>query len=859
MATWDVRLLGGSYSRIDADEERVNSPSTADALGADGTVVVELFGRTAEGRSVTILAYGFRPYFFIVEPSQDVIDELDNDPDILELSDEVLEVNNIEHEVTRVVLRYPWTVPSYRNRYQRDYTVLAADIPFAHRFIYDNDITSCTRVTGREAASSKYRSELTIVADAFEHMEPFKPSLSVLSFDIENSIERGEVYVIGYAFRSSKGELTKGYVTNEYGEDRLLREFVRLIEGLDPDILTGYNIDGYDLPHLLERMKRHNIDFSIARDGSDLRETSGRFWRLKGRSIADAWWNAKREVKLKKETLNAVAKELLGKEKLDINPLKIDELWQTERDKVIEYCVVDAELALEILEKIEVIDKMMDLATVSKLPLDDVLNGRTSSLIDSILIRTADRAGVGVPCTFRDAKTRKIEGGYVHQINPGIYDWVCVLDFRAMYPSIIISNNICFTTLDNNGVNVSPIGVRFLDKDERKGIVPSILEQLMNDRDETKRKMKEATTPEERHYYDGLQGAIKILMNSFYGVFASAFYRFTNQDIGASITAYARENIKGVINDLESRDIDVVYSDTDSVFFLSPNPDLDGTIEFGKTIADEFSKEDVVLEFEKILNPFFSHGAKKRYIGKVVWPDETTLVRGYETRRTDSYDLLTKALTELFELVLSHEIEPAVQLAKDTIDRIRHGEVEVESLVISRTCKEFIHYKNPERLAWVQAAKKSMALGYDFVPGMKVSWIVTDSRRTPQEVQPYVDGAEFDAVPDWEYYAERASVSLARVTEVFGWDARSLLSGHQQSDLFSFSGPAEEPSQEEVEEIELEGDIFDGSDEEDAAPDDDAGVDVEPDDGDRGGAVSTIPEERPRPAREGKVTLEDFL
>ena len=93
-------------------------------------------------------------------------------------------------------------------------------------------------------------------------------------------------------------------------------------------------------------------------------------------------------------------------------------------------------------------------------------------------------------------------------------------------------------------------------------------------------------------------------------------------------------------------------------------------------------------------------------------------------------------------------------------------------------------YKNPERMTNVQAAIKFIDLGYEFVPGMKVSWIVTDSKSNPQLVDPYVDGKEFDKEPDWQYYAKRVAATVARVTEVFEWDEDALLTGTQQQTLF---------------------------------------------------------------------------
>ncbi|MCK5560716.1 MAG: DNA polymerase II, partial [Thermoplasmata archaeon] len=515
----------------------------------------------------------------------------------------------------------------------------------------------------------------------------------------------------------------------------------------------------------------------------------GRFWRLHGRVVADAWWQAKRELHPKKETLNYISKLVLDEQKHDVDPSKIDEEWAADREKVIKYCTKDAELALRILEKIEVLEKAMDLATVSKLPISDVMNSGASTLIDSILIREADRNNIGVPLTHHTTKRRKIMGGYVHSVKSGLYKWICVLDFRAMYPSIIISNNICFTTLDPTGAIQSPIeGVAYQSKTTKDGLLPKILEKLMADRNEAKQKRANADSPAEIKYYDGLQDAIKILMNSVYGVFASAFYRFTDPKIGESITAFGRKNIMDIIDKLESEDISVIYSDTDSIFIQSPHNELEPTIEFGNNIASRFSVGGGVLEFEKVLEAFFTHGKKKRYVGNVVYPVKEQVVRGYEIRRTDSFDLQSEALSQLFNQVLGGEdIDIVVKTAREIISDIRAGKVPLEKLVISKTVKEISHYKDPDRMANVLAMKKLTKLGYEFVPGMKVSWIVIDSHQTPQEVEPYVDGRKFEFEPDREYYARRMALSMSRITDVFGWDEKTLLTGVKQKSLFSDS------------------------------------------------------------------------
>lgn len=302
---------------------------------------------------------------------------------------------------------------------------------------------------------------------------------------------------------------------------------------------------------------------------------------MKGRLICDAWWATRKELHPKQETLNAVAFQILGEHKIDVNPKHIDSEWVNNKDKVLRYCTKDAEIALRILIEIGTIRKSMDLAFVSKLTIEDVITSGSSQLVDSLLIRSADKNKIAVPMMGHSSTYGRIEGGYVHTMTPGLYHWVCVLDFKSMYPSLIISKNICFTTLSDDGEIISPSGVKFMSKDKRPGLIPIILKDLMHERDQIKHTMKNTYDEKERHYLDGLQSAIKILMNTFYGVLASSFYRFTDKAIGAAITSFAREKITRIISDVEEEGISVVYSDTDSIFILSPEHSIDGSIKFG--------------------------------------------------------------------------------------------------------------------------------------------------------------------------------------------------------------------------------------------------------------------------------------
>lgn len=767
MGSWDVRILCSSYS----------------ARG--GEAVVELFGKTREGKSITILVHGFNTYFFIVDPSENLASQMRKDDDVVEIVEDMLLVKGAMRSVLKVVIRHPWVMSDFTGRLKNRYRLLGTDIPYQDRYIYDMDLGACVRVEGREV-EGLYGTDLTVSLESVENIDPFTPELKILSFDIENSVRHEFLYTICTVV--SDGDGIRNCESAVGTEAEIIRSFTETVMREDPDVITGYNIDNYDIRKIVERAKINKVYDSLTwgRDGSIPRLVSDRFWRVKGRLVVDAWWAVRKELRPKQETLNAVSMQVLGEQKLDVDPKHMDEEWESDRGKVIEYCFKDAELALRILLAVGTLRKGMDLATVSKLPVEDVLTSGTSTLVDSILIRAADRGKIGVPANGRMSRTDQIEGGYVHTMNPGLYHWVCVLDFKSMYPSLIIAKNICFTTLSPDGEIVSPDGVGYMSKERRLGLLPRILADLMDERDRIKKLMKSTKERSEHDYYDGLQAAVKVIMNTFYGVFASSFYRFTDKQIGSSITAFARHTVKTIIGELESAGHKVIYSDTDSIFVESPVRDLEGSVEFGNATADRYSHDGGTLEFEKIMEPLFSHGKKKRYVGKVVWPDKADelFIRGYEMRRSDSFDLQSELLTRLFGYILEENNRDALEYVRGTVRRVLNGGVPASDLVISRTCKGLDAYENPDRQANIQTAKKLMAMGYEFIPGMKVSWIVTDSKKTPQVVEPYISGKEFEAVPDYRYYAERLSQTASRITEVFGWTERDLIAGTQQSTLF---------------------------------------------------------------------------
>ena len=266
-------------------------------------------------------------------------------------------------------------------------------------------------------------------------------------------------------------------------------------------------------------------------------------------------------------------------------------------------------------------------------------------------------------------------------------------------------------------------------------------------------------------------------MNSFYGVMASDFYRFTNPSIGGSITAFARQGIQNVFDELAARKYIVIYGDTDSVFVQLKDEDP-------HKLAKKLSARGLEMELEKILGTFFTHGAKKRYAAMVEWPKEEFYVKGYELRRGDSFKTQREVLEKSLRLILKDEPDKALKLVTEMVKKIKNGEVDIEDLTITKSVKSPKEYVNPDSNAGVQAAMKLQARGYPWLPGTKISWVVSNSKITPMDVEPYIETADMKVKYDRDYYAGRIVKTMSDIAGVFDWDDMGLRSGTKQLRLF---------------------------------------------------------------------------
>jgi len=293
MEDFRVRVLNGTYN-------------------VEGTGVrIDIFGRTKTGRSISMRYKGFYPYFYIVSPDQNVIQDLMDDPEVVRYSMRMLYVNNVKKDCIKVEIKHPFRVPDYKKRYQNRFKILAADIPFIQRFFYDLNLGSSIWVSGEiitdVAVAQNYTTDLVMDVKEIKLGHSFRTDLKILSFDLENSIRTGRILCLCCAIKGSMGDIR--YEVLRGIESDILLGFTKLVRAEDPDILTGYNIDNYDIPYIRKRMVENGMGDSLVLGRNLSPITSDKFigWNCKGRVIVDAWWQVKKEKRRKRESLSYVS------------------------------------------------------------------------------------------------------------------------------------------------------------------------------------------------------------------------------------------------------------------------------------------------------------------------------------------------------------------------------------------------------------------------------------------------------------------------------------------------------------------------------------------------------------------------
>lgn len=555
--------------------------------------------------------------------------------------------------------------------------------------------------------------------------------LSMVSIDLECSM-KGELYSIGLYVGGNKPyqcvlmigdpEPTKlEYIQWVASEKDLLIALINWIQQHDPDIMIGWNVINFDFNLLQKRCDLHGIKFSIGRDGSTPHwrknaNSEQKFIEIAGRVVLDGIDLLKTATyNFPSFSLENVSKTLLntGKKVKDVDN-RIQEITHNfihhKQDLAI-YNLEDCRLVWLIFEKTLLLEFAVLRAQLTGLAIDRI--GGSVAAFVNLYLPKLHRSGYVAPNMGDGLSGLVSPGGFVMDSIPGLYDNVLVLDYKSLYPSIIRTFNIDPMGLiegleDHQTQKNNPIkgfdGAYF---SREKHFLPDIIKSLWKERDKAKREKNSA-----------LSQAIKIIMNSFYGILGSTGCRFFDPRLSGSITKRSHELLKITKKWIEDKGYKVIYGDTDSIFVhVGENKTQEQSLSLGKELQTLINEKmdslllnehevhsQLEIEFEthftKFLMPTIRGldvGTKKRYAGMIVKYDKDTGVehqqmvyKGLETVRTDWTDLAKEFQQALYQKVFNDE--PTAEYIKNMVERTLAGEFDDKLIYRKRIRRKLSEY-----------------------------------------------------------------------------------------------------------------------------------------------------------------------
>lgn len=762
----------------------------------DGKAYVQLFGRLESGESFQTSNL-FAPYFFIRAADLEKAQKLA--PGV---KYEETDFRNFDDERTaKVILTIPKEVPQLKDHFlAAGIPCYEADIRFAMRFLIDHNIKGTVEIAGAhergELVDCVYREpKLSLVPP-----EAYFPKLKTLSLDIETEGKASEIYSIAL-YREDLQKIflakpTKAPNTESFASEKeMLEAFAQFIRADDPDLIIGWNLIDFDFKVIKERFDHHKIPFTLGRtkDACTLKLVDS-FYQdssadFPGRQVIDAIHLAKVSfLKLPDYKLETVSQHILGEGKLLAhanNIAEIERLWREDPISLVKYNLRDAELVHRIVEKTKLLALSIRRSMLTRMSLDRI-NASIASL-DSLYLKELQERKIVAPSAQKNESEERIKGGYVMTSQPGIYENLIVLDFKSLYPSVIRTFNIDpWRYVPQQKVKrykpeeliTAPNGAHFT---RELGILPQLIQSLWEQRDAAKKRKDDLAS-----------NAIKILMNSFFGVLANPTCRFYSLEMGNAITHFGQFLIKIAAERIRELGPEVIYGDTDSLFIdpgkvsyadaLKKAEELVQHINAFITayIKKNFGRDSVLeLEFDKVFKKFMlptvrgsEAGAKKRYAGIVEEDGEDKLVfTGMEFVRRDWTELAKKFQLELLERVFTGaDVSSYVkQFAKD----IRAGKYDA-LLVYRKAIRKGVEEYTKTTPPHIQAARK---LGRTRTGIME--YVMTTDGPEPLEKQKHPI--------DYAHYIDKQIKPIAdSVLGLFKQNFDELMAGHKQVTLGEF-------------------------------------------------------------------------
>ena len=659
---------------------------------------------------------------------------------------------------------------------QQSIPVFEGDVRPTDRFLMERFVQGTLEVDGELQQRDGYRESINPRVRAVE----YSPDLSVASLDIETSISRGVLLSIAVSGPGMSKVFMVGeqqssgidYLEFVPEEAQLLQRFLCWFAEIDPDVIVGWSIVGFDLRYLQDRCDAHNLTFTLGRSGEPVS------WRslergqqrliavVPGRVVLDGIDMLRTATySFESFSLENVSRELLGRGKLvhdvDSRAFEIEQMYRDDSDSLARYNLEDCDLVLDIFSHTNLLEFAVRRSCLTGLEMDRL--GGSVAAFDFLYLPRLHRAGYVAP-VVDEASIVHSPGGYVLDSSPGLYRDVIVLDFKSLYPSIIRT------------FHVDPLAMVIEDEDQIPGfldagfsrhqhILPQLIADLWSARDEAKKAGDAA----------GSQ-AIKIIMNSFYGVLGTPGCRFFDPRLASSITLRGHEILKRTRDLIESEGYPVIYGDTDSVFVhitsAQANVETSGTelaAYLNRWWTDHLNAEFGVhshleIEFETHFARFFmptvrgsARGSKKRYAGLVAGGSEPQLIfKGLESVRSDWSPLAREFQKELYRRVFMDE--DYLPYLRSLVEQVMSGGLDNELVLrrrMRRKLSEYIRNVPPHVRAARRAEEEREKRGLSpaFGNGGWIEYVMTVNGPEPRN---------YLASPiDYDFYIDRQLAPIA--------------------------------------------------------------------------------------------------
>jgi DNA polymerase-2 len=661
---------------------------------------------------------------------------------------------------------------------QADTWAMEADVQPAERYLMERFITGACWIEGNLSAGPGFLE----VRNPELKPAPYAPKLRALAIDIETHGLHGALFSIAFSCDEVEQVLMVGSgdapanTTLFPNEAAVMSAFATAVHTLDPDLILGWNVVDFDIAFLLRRAHELGIALGLGRDGSEPRLGTTKPARamITGRVVLDGISTLRAaSYQLDSYALTDVAQQLLGRGKLLEHAerdrvAEIQRLYTHDRAALARYNLEDCRLTREIFAKADLVGFLVERAQLTGLPLDRA-RGAVAAF-DYLYLPRLHRAGYVAPSVGAASDVRSSPGGYVLESAPGLYENVIVLDFKSLYPSIIRS------------FFVDPLGLHLAADDAVEGfagarfhrechILPELISTLWQARDDAKRRNDAA-----RSY------AIKILMNSFYGVLGTTACRFFDRRLASSITLRGHEIIIGSRDYIEKRGFRVIYGDTDSLFVrLDARLGAAECAQHGARLAAELNafwqeaiarihrlQSHLEVQFATHYLQFFmptlrdsEQGSKKRYAGllRTATGDHVEF-KGLEAVRNDWTPLARRFQRELYRRIFG--AEPYEDYVREISQRLTAGEFDAELVYRKRIRRELDAYvKNVP--PHVRAARQLVN------PTRMVSYCMTINGPEPaQDRTSRLDYAHYldrQLAPAADAILQHRGTSFARITQ----------------------------------------------------------------------------------------------